>query len=832
MWVDPDTGTWYGLVHDEFTPQPFGDGLHYDSIDYAESTDKGKTWTIEGHAITSPYSTTRDDSTAFPGQSYDYGDGDPRLYVDYASGYFYVFYSSRIVPKGGDAGSVDTLAHVARAPISGKMAAGTWQKWYNGAWSQAGVGGLESNLEPVDSTNTTGYTPVSADYSPANTGTTDAQISAGLLPSKSPLDVMNITYDAYLGLYIGAPEVVNTNSAEPQQYYVTDNLATQKWYLIGDTGSYTSDSWYRWFLDSANLTSEEFVGKSFRSYCSISCNSSGGEYATTTIASTSPASSAFTAGQPYQIASGAGQILEQVSGSSATSSVTSTGGSTLGTWTFVAVGDGSYEIVNHSTGQLLGVSASSTSTRAWGTAPTVTALAANGPTVGQEWFVVADTDPSTGAQTGTYRLVNRYSNLVLGLTAGASAAAQTLPDRSWTNTTGNSVGGSHSAAEQTLSITASGTASAVVTVSPISAQAWTQNTAVSLQASATASSGGSIAYAASGLPAGVSINASTGLISGTPTAIGTGTATVTATSGSTSGTASFTWSVSPQAVDLTGTHTLTVSGMALTDPGSSTAAAIQMDTETATGGANQNWTFTKQSDGSYTIKNGSSGDCLDDNGGATAAGTAVIQYSCTGASNQDWTAATTPSGAYTLTNEHTGLAMTTASATSGALVTQQPNTGAALQSWTVSGIGSGGTSFAAGTYVLSNVGDGMAMDMSGSSKSAGGQAIQWPASGAANQQWKFTANTDGSFTVANVGSGLCLDVTNGSVTAGAPIEQWTCTGGTNQRWKVAAVSGGYTLTAESSSLNLAAPSTTQGAQLVQATPAASTLQEWVATSAG
>ena len=141
MWVDPDTGNWIGLVHNEFTPQPFGDGLHYDAIDYAVSTDRGMTWKIQGHAITSPYSTTRNDTTAFPNQTYDYGDGDQRLFVDTASGYFYVYYGSRVVPKGGVGGSTGGLAHVARAPISGKMATGTWQKWYDGAWSQPGIGG-------------------------------------------------------------------------------------------------------------------------------------------------------------------------------------------------------------------------------------------------------------------------------------------------------------------------------------------------------------------------------------------------------------------------------------------------------------------------------------------------------------------------------------------------------------------------------------------------------------------------------------------------------------------------------------------------------------------
>ena len=59
------------------------------------------------------------------------------------------------------------------------MATGTWQKWYNGTWSQPGIGGQESNMEPVGSTDPNGYTPVADDYNPANTGTTDQQIAAG-----------------------------------------------------------------------------------------------------------------------------------------------------------------------------------------------------------------------------------------------------------------------------------------------------------------------------------------------------------------------------------------------------------------------------------------------------------------------------------------------------------------------------------------------------------------------------------------------------------------------------------------------------------------------------
>jgi hypothetical protein len=587
VWVDPDTGDWYGLVHNEFTPQPFGTPSfsHYDAIDYAVSKDQGKVWTITGHAITSPYSTNRGDTTAFPNGTFDYGDGDPRLFVDQASGYFYVYYGSRIVPKAGTGGSADGLSHVARAPMSSKLATGSWSKWYNGSWSQPGVGGLESNMVPATSSAPSGYTPVAKDYDPANTGSVDQQVAAGVLPAKSDLFVMNIAYDAYLGLYIGEPEVV-TGTA-PQRYYVTDNLATQQWHLIGDSGAYTSGSWYRWFVDSANRTNSTIIGKTFRSYCSIACASSDGEYANETVTSTSPAVSPVDPAKTYRISSGSGRVLAQVQGSSATTSAALANGSGLQAWSFASNGDGSYTITNSATGQALGVDSTSTTQRSWGTKPTATAP---GSSVGQQWFLVAN------AAAGTYRLVNRYSGLVLGLSSDPARLAETTPSRSWTNTTGNPVGGSRSAGEQTLGLTATGS--------------------------------------------------------------------------------------SP---NLNGTHTISVSGQALDDPDYSTSTGTQLDTWAQNGGANQNWVFTQQADGSYTIANAHSNLCMDDNGGFTTPGTTVIQWTCTGGVNQDWAVTKSASGAYAVSNVHSGLQLTTASAANGALVTQQADTGSALQRWTIAG---------------------------------------------------------------------------------------------------------------------------------------------------
>ena len=451
MWVDPDTGDWYGLVHNEFTPQPFGDGLHYDAIDYAVSHDQGKTWSIVGHAITSPYSTTRGDTTAFPQQTYYYGDGDPRLYVDTASGYFYAYYGSRVVNKSGS--WVAFYEHVARAPIADKMATGSWEKYYDGSWSQPGVGGKESNLVPISSTNSTGYTPTSQEYDPATSGTATQQIVAGQMPNTSPLFVMDITYDAYLGLYIGEPQNPNQSNNDPQQYYASKSLSDPKWFLLGDSGaSFLTASWYRWFMDPATATTTAVVGKSFRSYCSFGCNNgSYAQYANITVDSTAPAAP-VTAGGTYVIGNGTGQVLSQVPGHSSAVSSSAVGNSPWSAWTFTPTGDGAYTIANAKTGELLGVDSTSKAGRAWGATPS--AADASTPTVGQQWFLVPDTDAKSGRATGSFRLVNRYSGLVLGMSGGSKGVVQTTPGRSW-NASSSSVDALPLAAQQTLTFTPS-----------------------------------------------------------------------------------------------------------------------------------------------------------------------------------------------------------------------------------------------------------------------------------------------------------------------------------------------------------------------------------------
>ncbi|MER7980963.1 RICIN domain-containing protein [Streptomyces sp. NPDC095817] len=138
-------------------------------------------------------------------------------------------------------------------------------------------------------------------------------------------------------------------------------------------------------------------------------------------------------------------------GGSATTSLAGGGSSPSSRWKFTSNGDGSYRIANASTGGLLGVDATSDAGRAWGAKPTVTAAPAGGPAVGQQWLVVPSTT-TRGAATGTYRLVNRYSGLVLGLSGNPTRPAETTPTRAWTDTKEGPAGGGHTAAEQTLTL--------------------------------------------------------------------------------------------------------------------------------------------------------------------------------------------------------------------------------------------------------------------------------------------------------------------------------------------------------------------------------------------
>ncbi|BEJ06166.1 hypothetical protein CcaverHIS641_0306880 [Cutaneotrichosporon cavernicola] len=409
LWVDPDSGDWFGLIHNEFTPAPFGDRMHFDAIDLAVSKDHGATWDIRQHIITSPYDTIRNDTTTFPGDTYYWGAGDQRFLADIRSGYFYIWYGSRVVDKGTNGTWHGFGWHVARARMDRKLEAGSWSKFYDGKWIEPGLGGKESSLFPIDyqldgwdGAWEDGYIAPEREYDPHNSGSGEDQIARGLMPPTSPLFWMDVSYNAYLGLYIGQPSAIDKNKSSPQKVYATNNLDSQRWFLLGDTGDYKTTSAYRFMLDSVSRTGQWILGKVFRGYCSFGCSAGDAEYVEITVD---------------------GPRFEPVD-----TGVYRISGLGLGEWRFEPTGDGAYTI--HSTGYL-GVR-DIPSDRAWNTRTRLLPT----PGIGTQWWVIP------AASGDKIRLVNRYSGLALAIT---KHGAVTVPQRSWD--------GARTAAEQELVLT-------------------------------------------------------------------------------------------------------------------------------------------------------------------------------------------------------------------------------------------------------------------------------------------------------------------------------------------------------------------------------------------
>jgi alpha-galactosidase len=131
-------------------------------------------------------------------------------------------------------------------------------------------------------------------------------------------------------------------------------------------------------------------------------------------------------------------------------------------------------------------------------------------------------------------------------------------------------------------------------------------------------------------------------------------------------------------------------------------------------------------------------------------------------------------------------------------------------------------------YKLVNRNSGLVLDISGGSTANGGQAIQWPYSGGANQQWQEVP-VNGGYKLVNRNSGLVLDDPGGSKSNGTQLDQWADTNGSNQWWNLLSAGNGYYyLVNQSSGLyaDVSGASTTQGAAVIQWPSDGGTNQQW------
>ncbi|MBN9632019.1 MAG: RICIN domain-containing protein [Actinobacteria bacterium] len=128
------------------------------------------------------------------------------------------------------------------------------------------------------------------------------------------------------------------------------------------------------------------------------------------------------------------------------------------------------------------------------------------------------------------------------------------------------------------------------------------------------------------------------------------------------------------------------------------------------------------------------------------------------------------SGTYTITNLNSGLALDTqASGTSAgtAAVQNAPAAGgSATQTWRLVAAGSG-------LYKVVNPATGLVLGIQGAATATGTPAVVWGDSGTDDHLWQVVPDGRGDYRFANYGTGLVLAVAGMSKAAGAGVVQWT-----------------------------------------------------------
>ncbi len=141
----------------------------------------------------------------------------------------------------------------------------------------------------------------------------------------------------------------------------------------------------------------------------------------------------------------------------------------------------------------------------------------------------------------------------------------------------------------------------------------------------------------------------------------------------------------------------------------------------------------------------------------------------------------------------------------------------------------GTTTALSGKYNIVNVNSGQLMDASGGKTADGTPILQWPSTGATNQQWTLSQNSAGYYTITGVASGKALDIPNVTTWPGTQLELWTPNGGTNQQWLIRPTGDGtYTIESRSDGdvLDVAGASSTNGATVDQWYPNGNNNQLW------
>lgn len=219
-------------------------------------------------------------------------------------------------------------------------------------------------------------------------------------------------------------------------------------------------------------------------------------------------------------------------------------------------------------------------------------------------------------------------------------------------------------------------------------------------------------------------------------------------------------------------------------PGGSAADSTAIQLYSGNSSKAQQFTFTRQSDGSYEIVNVNSGKALDVRNGVAENNAIVQQYSRNNSQAQRWFIRDSGAGYYLQSAlGNWVLDLSGGNTANGAAIRLYTPNGTASQLFVVS---SSDVNIATGvSMIITSVANKKLVTDVTSASTANGARVQLYSSNNTNaQKYRFESIGNGTYKIVNVNSGKVLDVAGGSTANGAALQQYTSNNTVAQQWTV------------------------------------------------
>ena len=269
-------------------------------------------------------------------------------------------------------------------------------------------------------------------------------------------------------------------------------------------------------------------------------------------------------------------------------------------------------------------------------------------------------------------------------------------------------------------------------------------------------------------------------------------------------------------------------------PGGSAADSTAIQLYSGNSSKAQQFTFTRQSDGSYEIVNVNSGKALDVRNGVAENNAVVQQYSRNNSQAQRWFIRDSGAGYYLQSAlGNWVLDLSGGNTANGAAIRLYEPNGTASQLFVVS---SSDVNIATGVSMIitSVTNKKLVTDVTGASTANRARVQLYSSNNTNAQKYRFESIGNGTYKIINANSGKVLDVAGGSTANGAALQQYTSNNTVAQQWTVRNYGSGRIALVSvnaNKAVDIPGGNAVQQAQLQLYSPNGTVAQQWLVAKA-